>query len=267
MSAGSSALARFALSDKERMAYVDSIATIGMAAIEARGRGAPKGAAAATRKEAAAVVDAAVQAASSAEDLRLRVAKMARKLDPQTAVTTFLQQRSLLQRAVTMPGLQRERPLLEQVLARGEDRAVLVQALDEVKKANSIAVKALRALEIVAVTNLRTMAAKVEGIARAATPGAARALADLATRIDTELQNLALAPAMRAFLNQPLQALKQLQGGGAVAQQQALVLLQALAAVLVSMTEDGEAATRANVEEATAVPRDVPRFVIGVPQQ
>jgi len=139
---------QFELSDTDRKIFVEQIVQVGLAALQSRAKGGHKESEEATRKEAEAVVQAAYSSSTNQHELMLKIGKMVRKLDPYAAVNSFMQQRPLLLRLHDVENAitQRDRALLQSVLKRGAEPAGLIQAIDEVMKANSMA-KKYKALE------------------------------------------------------------------------------------------------------------------------
>ena len=210
--------AKFALKDAERNAYVEQIVAVGLAALETRARGGSKESEASTRREAESVVQATYITCMSAEDLRAKIAKMTKKLDPYTVITTYLQNRPLVQRLVQTknPMLHREAAILENVLSKGTEVGTLLSMFSDLKKANSV-VKAYTALQKDVVRELSACAHKLDAALRMhAQPGTgagngtqhlSRVLVDVLPQIAERLQKLALPPAALGCIAAPLKAL------------------------------------------------------------
>ena len=191
------------LSSADRELYVEQIVQVGLVALQSRGRGGHQESEASTRKEAEQVVQVAYASSSTPQELMLKISKMVRKLDPYAAVNSFQQNRPLLQRLLEAnnPIIQRDKVMLQVVLGRGSEPSVLVQVIDEVMKANSLA-KKYKALE--ADTLLVKLVPLLENVRGAVSVGSA----DLLFRVCTEevpkimqcLSQLALTPAIRAHI-------------------------------------------------------------------
>ena len=193
----------FELSSADRELFVEQIVQVGLAALQSRARGGNKESEAATRKEAEQVVQAAYASCSTPQELKLKIGKMVRKLDPYAAVNTFLQNRPLLLRLLDSDNLviQRDKALLQAVLKREREPSGLVQALDEVMKANSLA-KKYKALEAdVLLVKLAPVLGKLQGAVRTdAAEQLYRTCMEEVPKIMQGLSQLALTPAIRAHV-------------------------------------------------------------------
>ena len=220
--------ANFELSAEDRELYVEKIVQVGLAALQSRAKGGHKESEAATRKEAEQVVQAAYTSCSTTHELKLKIGKMVRKLDPYAAVNTFQQNRPLLMRLLDSdnPVIQRDKALLQTVLRRDPEPSGLVQALDEVMKANSLAEK-YKALEAeVLLVKLAPALQKIQGVAwGGAADLLSRVCAEELPKITQGLTQLALTPAIRAHIAACLTHLR-VDTGGAVNSSAAAALKQ-----------------------------------------
>jgi len=150
----------------------------------------------------------------------LKISKMARKLDPHAAVLSFLQNRPLLQRLVEVNNAltQRDKPLLQSILQRGTEPSGLIQAIDEVMKANSLAKKYQVLAADLLLVRMAPAAEKLQEVLRG---GSAEQLLRTCTeeipKLTQCLTQLALAPAVRAQITS---CLLQIPSGGGIAGEQ-----------------------------------------------
>ena len=267
--------AKFALDDVDRNLYVEQIVAVGLAALETRARGGSKESEASTRREAESVVQASYITSTSVEDLKSKIYKMAKKLDPHTVITTYLQSHTLVRRLVQSknPVFHRELAVMERVLGKGHEATALLSAFSDVKKVNSV-VKAYNALQKEVLRDLTACTQKLDAALRMyAQPGSinnnnGRASAqhmslvfsEVLPKVTEGLHKLALTPATHGCIAAPLQALSsQPVDGNTKAIGSALV--SALVALTLSLSQASASASAspASVEGTSDAAAMLPR--------